>query len=91
MNVRFIKSILFIVFVTIFVVIINKHSNNYTAFQVITTRAYTVKTGDTLSEIAEKYKPKDMKLSNYIEEIKYKNNIGNDIIQGKKLIIPIEK
>jgi len=42
-----------------------------------------------LSEIAERFKPENMKLSNYIVEIQYANSIGYDIMPGEKILIPM--
>lgn len=52
---------------------------------------YTVQKGDTVSQIAEKYKPKYKKLDKYIVEIQVLSNVHEHIEPGQKLLIPIEK
>lgn len=50
----------------------------------------TIDYGDNLWEIAEDYSPEKTDIRKFIYEIKKINNIDeNDIIPGKKLLIPI--
>ena len=67
------------------------NSTNYPKYKIIKCYTYEVKLGDTLSEIAERFKPEYMKLSNYIAEIQFTNGIGTEISEGDKLLIPVEK
>ena len=67
------------------------NSRNFPKYEIINCKTYEIKSGDTLSEIAERFKPEHMKLSNYIAEIKFANGIGGDISAGNKLLIPVEK
>ncbi|MDP4143219.1 MAG: LysM peptidoglycan-binding domain-containing protein [Bacillota bacterium] len=55
-------------------------------------KTYTVQEGDTLSQIAERFKSKDTELTNYIAEIEYQNNrSSSEVMAGEVLQIPIEE
>ncbi len=49
-----------------------------------------ISNGDTLYDIAKRYKHENMVLNSYIEEIKTMNCIvGNDIYFGTEIIVPV--
>jgi len=55
-------------------------------------RTYTVQEGDTLYDIAEKFKPPDKNLADYVQEISWYNKLGDVdkvvLSPGQTLIIP---
>lgn len=51
--------------------------------------SYTVKEGDCLSVIAERYKPDHEQLDNYINMLQYANNTQEGIYPGQRLKIPV--
>lgn len=51
------------------------------------TETVVVKSGDTLWGIAEEYKPKEIYILEYIEEIKKLNNIDSDIHGGDTILV----
>lgn len=51
---------------------------------------YIVKKGDSVSSIAENFKPEYFKTSNFVVRIQVKNNVNECIYPGQKLIIPVE-
>jgi cell division protein YceG involved in septum cleavage len=51
--------------------------------------SYTVKSGDTIYNIAKDHKPEGKKLNNYIVEIQVKNNINEVIKPGDRILIPV--
>ncbi len=52
---------------------------------------YTVKAGDTISSIAENYKPKDEKTNSFIIKIQLLNNKDEVVYPGDQLLIPVEE
>ena len=64
---------------------------NYPKYEIVNYKVYDIKFGDTLSEIAKRYKPEYMKLSNYIVEIQFINYISIEISVGDRLLIPVEE
>ena len=52
-----------------------------------TTQVITVHYGDTLWSIAEEYKPNDVYILEYIEDIKQLNNITSDIHGGDTILV----
>lgn len=52
-----------------------------------TTQVITVHYGDTLWSIAEEYKPDDVYILEYIEDIKQLNNITSDIHGGDTILV----
>jgi len=79
-----------LIFIIFFIVPIfqDYNSKSLTKYEIVNCKTYEVKLGGTLSEIAERFKPENMKLSNYIVEIQYVNSIGLDIMPGEKILIP---
>ena len=86
------KLVVFVILIfTIFFIVPifqDYNSKSLKNYEVVNCKTYEVKLGDTLSEIAERFKPENMKLSNYIVEIQYVNSIGLDIMPGEKILIP---
>lgn len=64
---------------------------SFPKYEIIKYNTYEVKYGDTLSEIAERFKPEHMKLSSFIAEIQFVNSISREINAGENLLIPVEK
>jgi len=87
------KLVVFVILIfTIFFIVPifqDYNSKSLKNYEVVNCKTYEVKLGDTLSEIAERFKPENMKLSNYIVEIQYANSIGYDIMPGEKILIPM--
>lgn len=52
---------------------------------------YCIETGDTLWEIAEKYKPKKTETRDFIRIIRTDNNISAEIYEGQVIKIRIYK
>lgn len=67
------------------------NSRNFPKYEIVKCNTYEIQPGDTLSEIAEKFKPEHMKLSNYIVEIQFVNGISREINAGNQLLIPVEE
>lgn len=50
---------------------------------------YTVRSGDTLSEIAEKCRPDGMTINDYMVDIQLKNNLSsNQVHTDQELVLP---
>ena len=87
----FVSRIIVIIVLFIIPIFQDYNSRNFPKYKVVNCKTYEVKLGDTLSEIAERFKPEHMKLSNYIVEIQFINGIGREIRAGDKLLIPVEQ
>ena len=50
----------------------------------------TVSSGDTLWNLCAQYKPERMDLRDFIEKVKYENNMeSSEIFMGQELMIPV--
>ncbi|MDT8718288.1 LysM peptidoglycan-binding domain-containing protein [Clostridium sp. 19966] len=84
---RKIKIVLVLLFIVVSYTTFSKNTTSKKVYSIKQSKIYTVKKGDTLSEIAQKYKGNE-KLTNMINEIKYLNNINDEIYPGEELEIP---
>lgn len=66
-------------------------SSSTKEYGIKSTFEYTVKADDTLSSIAEKYKPKDEKISIFTVKLQLLNDNIKVIQPGDKLVIPVEE
>ena len=91
------KLKIFVLRITVIVVLFSipifqdYNSRNFPKYEIVDYKVYIIQSGDTLSEIAESYRPEHMKLSNYIVEIQCANSINIDIAAGEKILIPVEE
>lgn len=86
-----IESIIVLMIVCIFLVgfsSASKAEDNISNSKVV---YYTVQKGDCISSIAEKYKPKEQRLSNMILRIKVVNNVEEIIYPGQVLKIHLNE
>lgn len=75
---RFITFIAVVLFLIVVIVYVIKTNIKNTEYEVID--AYTVKYGDTLWTICEKYRPADMDIREYIYLTAKTNDISNSLI-----------
>jgi LysM repeat protein len=69
-----------------------QHFHNKPCRQVLQIKSYvkyTVKSGDSIYAIAEKFKPKGEDLSDYVNLIQFENNKQEFIAPGEELDIPV--
>lgn len=50
---------------------------------------YIVEKGDTLWNVAERYKPDGLNMNKYIHELRKINGIGADIYPGQVITVPV--
>ena len=79
-----------LVFFLLLAVAIFGRTENITRVQTpVSYEALTIRTGDTLWEIASERCPSNMDKRDYIRTVQKKNGIGADIYPGEELLVPI--
>lgn len=85
------KAIKIIAIIAIIVLLAGLSYQRHTKYSIenATVQSYVVQAGDTLWDIANLYKPSDMRYDEYIYEVKLHNGISADIKMGQAINILI--